>query len=408
MREGIGGEKMFFDKKGSSSAKLLLKFAAVFMSAVIFSLLTGAVTDPQIKKIHLVVVDAFADSEKTTELTTRLSTVSEFLEEHNVKLDESDKLSMLMDDPLYDEARLVIRKGRTFSLNVDGNIEIISTTKKTLNDAMNEAGISVNETDRIEPSLDSVIEQDMNVSVFRVANGTITEETEIPFTSSEVADSNLKKGSTEVKVQGVSGLKRTVYSITTENGVEIKRDVIEETIVREPVNQVVAVGTKEDAPKKTEPTPAPTPKPTPTPTPKPTPKPTPTPQKTAAPKKTATPEKPDNSSDSKTVTTNAGQTLKYSKKLTVSATAYTAAAGKKTASGRVAQYGVVAVDPKVIPLGTRLYIESTDDGKSWQYGYCVAGDTGGAIKGNKVDLFFNSRRECLQFGRKNAIVYILE
>lgn len=353
---------MFFNKKGSKSAALLTKFTAVFMSAIIFGLLTGAVTDRQIKDISLVMVDAFADSEKTTELTTRQSTVSEFLAENDVELGEFDRVSMLMEDELYDEARLVIRKGRKFTLNIDGNIEIITTTKKTVREAFEEAGVLVNPADRVEPGLDTNIEKDMNVSVFRVSNETITIDTEIPFKSREVSDSSLAKGKTKVQVRGVNGLKRTVYSITTENGVETKREVLSETTLREPTTRVIAVGTKAVA---------------------------------------------KSSGGTKTVTTNAGQTLNYSKKLTVSATAYTAAAGKKTASGRVAQYGVVAVDPKVIPLGTKLYIESTDDGKSWQYGYCVAGDTGGAIKGNKIDLFFNSRNECLQFGRRSAIVYVL-
>ncbi len=354
---------MFFNKKSSKQATMLTKFTAVFMSAIIFSLLTGAVTDRQIKDISLVMVDAFADSEKTTELTTRQTTVSEFLAENNVELGEFDRASMLMEDELYDEARLVIRKGRKFTLNIDGNIEIITTTKKTVREAFEEAGVSVSDSDRVEPGLDTFIEPDMSVSVFRVSNALITVDTEIPFKSREVSDSSLAKGKTKVKVRGVNGLKRTVYSITTENGVETKREIVEQTTLREPTTRVIAVGTKAVSAK--------------------------------------------SSGGVKTVTTNAGQTLNYSKKITVSATAYTAASGKKTASGRVAQYGVIAVDPKVIPLGTKLYVESTDDGKSWQYGYCVAGDTGGAIKGNKIDLFFNSRSECLQFGRRSAIVYVL-
>ena len=71
----------------------------------------------------------------------------------------------------------------------------------------------------------------------------------------------------------------------------------------------------------------------------------------------------------------------------------------------MAQYGVIAVDPRVIPLGTKLYIETTDG--SYTYGYSIAADTGGAIKGNKVDLFFPSHGEALQFGRKTVNVYIM-
>lgn len=353
---------MFFNKKGSKCSSVLVKITAVFMSAIIFGLLTGAVTDYQTKHITFVTVDAFADSEKTTELTTKQITVSEFLEENDIKPGEFDKLNMLLEDELYDGARLVIRKGRKFTLNIDGNMEIITTTKKTVSEAFEEAGISIGASDRVEPPIDTNVEPDMTVNVFRVLNETITVDSEIPFETVEVPNSSLAKGKTAVKVRGANGLKRTVYSVTTEDGVEIKRQIISETTLRQPTKRVISVGTKAAATKK---------------------------------------------SGSKKVVTKAGQTLNYSKKFTVSASAYTASAGKKTASGRVAQYGVIAVDPKVIPLGTKLYVESTDDGKSWQYGYCIAGDTGGAIKGNKIDLFFNSRNECLQFGRRSAIVYVL-
>ena len=350
---------MFFNKKGSKHVNLLTKIVAVFMSAVIFSLLTGAVIDVQSKQITLVTVDAFADTEKTQKLTTRQDTVSDFLNENNIVPGEYDKASMLLDDTLYDGARLIIRKGKKFTLNIDGNIEIITTTKKTVREAFEEAGVSVSQTDRIEPNADTVVSDDLNVYVYRVKQQTITIDSEIPFASREVSDSSLEKGKTRIKVKGVNGLKQTTYSVTTENGIEVSREKISETTVKNPVEQVVAVGTKAKQSKKT-------------------------------------------------VTTQGGKKLNYSKKLTVTATAYTASSGSRTASGKVAQYGVVAVDPKVIPLGTRLYIESTDDGKSWKYGYCVAGDTGGAIKGNKVDLYYNSQSQCLQFGRRSAIVYVLD
>ena len=77
-----------------------------------------------------------------------------------------------------------------------------------------------------------------------------------------------------------------------------------------------------------------------------------------------------------------------------------------TASGTKARPGVVAVDPKVIPLGTKLYIESMDGTGS--YGYASAEDKGGAIKGNRIDLFFSSRSDALKFGRRQVKVYILD
>lgn len=77
-----------------------------------------------------------------------------------------------------------------------------------------------------------------------------------------------------------------------------------------------------------------------------------------------------------------------------------------TASGMKAGPGVVAVDPKVIPLGTKLYIESMDGTKD--YGHAIAGDTGGAIKGKRIDLFFSSNSAARQFGRRNVRVKIVK
>ena len=97
--------------------------------------------------------------------------------------------------------------------------------------------------------------------------------------------------------------------------------------------------------------------------------------------------------------------LAVRKTIVMHATAYTDDAksqGKwvgRTATGRKPQVGVVAVDPRVIPLGTKLYIEG--------YGNAVAGDTGGAIKGNRIDLFFNTRAEAIRFGRRSVKVHIV-
>ena len=354
---------MLLNKKGNKKWRIISNIVAVFVLTSILTLLTGAVLDIGSKRVTLVSIDAFSDSENTQKFTTRQEIVSEFLAENNIETGEFDKLSMLPDDKLYDGARLIIRKGRNFTLSVDGNVEIITTTKKTVREAFEEAGVSVDISDRVEPSLDAEVEEDMHVNVFRVAERRITVDEEIPFTSKEISDSSLKKGSTKIKTKGQNGLKRAVYDVTTENGIEVKRQLVSSTTVKKPVTQIVAVGTGEG-------------------------------------KKS--------SGGQKVVATNAGKSLSYSKKLTVTATAYTDSSGNKTASGRTPQYGVIAVDPKVIPLGTKLYVESTDDGKSWTYGYCVAGDTGGAIKGNKIDLFYNSEGECVRFGRRTAIVYILD
>ena len=97
-----------------------------------------------------------------------------------------------------------------------------------------------------------------------------------------------------------------------------------------------------------------------------------------------------------------GAPSKYSKVITVEATAYSSqdpGNGNYTATGSRLKKGIVSVDPRLIPLGTRLYVEG--------YGYAVADDVGGAIKGHRIDLAYDSRSEALQFGRQTVKVYVL-
>ena len=94
--------------------------------------------------------------------------------------------------------------------------------------------------------------------------------------------------------------------------------------------------------------------------------------------------------------------MAYTAAYTMEATAYLPTDGSGagiTATGIPARRGVVAVDPGVIPLGSRVYIPG--------YGVAIAADTGGAIRGQKVDLCMETYGECMNFGRRNIEVYVL-
>lgn len=183
----------------------------------------------------------------------------------------------------------------------------------------------------------------------------VTEE--IPFETLYVESDTLYEGEEVTTQEGVNGVKE----ITTTNKVvdgNVVTVVISEKEVSAPVNAIVKVGTKE---------------------------------KTVAPANGYVP-----------------TSLSYSQVMTLDATAYcpcSKCCGKwangVTATGLRAGYGVAAVDPRVIPLGTKLYVEG--------YGYCIAGDTGGAIKGNRIDLCYGSHSEALAsgYGHKATKVYIL-
>ena len=87
--------------------------------------------------------------------------------------------------------------------------------------------------------------------------------------------------------------------------------------------------------------------------------------------------------------------------LRVSATAYSSqdpGVGKYTSTGARVKRGIIAVDPRVIPLGTKIYVPG--------YGYGVAADTGGSIRGNRIDVAFDTRAEALRFGRKTVTIKI--
>lgn len=94
--------------------------------------------------------------------------------------------------------------------------------------------------------------------------------------------------------------------------------------------------------------------------------------------------------------------VQYDKCITMEASAYLPSDGGGsgiTATGAVARHGIVAVDPRVIPLGTKVFIPG--------YGIAVAADTGGAIKGQRIDLCMESYHDAIQFGRRDISVYVL-
>ena len=106
------------------------------------------------------------------------------------------------------------------------------------------------------------------------------------------------------------------------------------------------------------------------------------------------------------LTLQSGEQLRFTAAKSMTATAYTTGyggVGTRTASGTTVHVGTVAVDRKVIPLGTRLYIVTND---GFVYGLSVAEDTG--VRGNTIDLYMDTNRECIQFGVRECTVYILD
>ena len=249
-----------------------------------------------------------------------------------------------------------VHRAKNINFNLYGQSAVIVTSEETVDGFLAARGIILGANDQISPAGDTPITEGMTLTIKRVEVSTRVQTVEIPFTKETRDNSSLESGKTKLAQAGVNGTKEQTVEVTYENGVEVSSKVVSEKVTKAAVPEITEVGTKN------------------------------------------------------TVRV-AGSNLSYSKVLTCTATAYDAGAGSngkwagKTASGIPLERGVVAVDPRVIPLGTRLYIEAVDG--SWAYGYAVAGDTGGAIKGNKVDLFMETYNECMQFGRRQCKVYVL-
>ena len=353
---------------------LLLVIAVTFVTV-------GAVYDVALKNVTLIQTDEFEGTNSQKTIKTRKLTVGDFLEENEILIKENDVINKKVDDEISDNDVLIIRKGRLVELSADGKTDSVIVTKPTVGEALAELGIELSEADKVNPGINEPVTDNMSVVVDRYVTEYTVETEAIKFDTKRVYDSSLEKGKTKVIESGKNGKKEVKYSLLKKNGEVISKEVVSETVVENAKTKVIRVGTKKQASKATSSV------------------------------STASATEAENSTTAVSGL-NTIHGYSYSKKLTVTATAYDTSPEEnggysKTAMGLTPGFGIVAVDPKVIPLGTKLYIESPDGGKSWTYGYCIAGDTGGAIKGNRVDLCYNTRRECIKFGRRSATVYIL-
>lgn len=342
------------------------RLTAFALLCVICAASLGAVNDMAVKQITIKEINAFEDAENSIVVKTRQTTVGKLLSENNIVIGEYDNVSRLNDEELSDDSTITVRRGVPFTVTTAEGVVNVSTTKATVGEALVEAGIASNDTDEVSPAKESAVSAGMNVTVARITVSEEVKEKNIPYTTTKKETNSLCKGEKKTVQQGENGVKEVTYRITKRDGEEIDREVISERIICEPTEEIVQIGTKVKA-----------------------------------------------SAPASAAALPSRGTLRYRASYKMRATAYdpssTANGGSsRTATGGVPRYGVVAVDPNVIPLGSRLYIESADGGKSWVYGYAVAGDTGGAIKGSRIDLCYNSKSEAHRFGVKQANVYVLE
>ena len=213
-----------------------------------------------------------------------------------------------------------------------------------------------------------------------------------------VPSDKIPVGTEQVVQEGKDGERTCVYEVVWSGGEMLSRQLVEEA-TNNTVDQIIEYGVEP------EPAPAPEPEPIPEPEPEPEPEPAPAKNNSSLPMDKLVQVKK-NGNGSGTLIFKSGRQVKYKAVKNMTATAYNKdepKVGTITASGTKVHKGVVAVDRRVIKLGTKLYVVASG---GYEYGYSVAEDTG--VFGNVIDLYFESYSGMQKFGRRSCTVYILD
>jgi len=283
---------------------------------------------------------------------------------------------------------ITVQRMKTVEILYGGKTLQISCYAETVADLLQQLDIVLTENDVISEAQTATVYDGMVLTVSRTITQEETYTTSIPFITEYCYDASLKEGEQVVLTEGVEGQMQCTAKVHYVNGEEVSRTVLSQKVTLPAVNALIAIGTYVDAPDYSEPQ---EPAPPVVETPKPTP------SKPAAPVITEN-----------TIITPDGEVLTYTGTMQAVATAYhntDPGCTIYTYIGTLCRVGAIAVDPKVIPYGTRMYIVS-NDGK-YVYGIAVAEDCGGAIKGNRIDLYYDTVPECLQFGIRDCTIYFL-
>ncbi|MGZ4105952.1 MAG: 3D domain-containing protein [Tumebacillaceae bacterium] len=274
-------------------------------------------------------------------------TVADFLKKQGIQVGKEDLVQPAESIELSNTNNIVVQHAKSVAVK-DGAGRTVSvhTQAQTTAELLKEMKINLTASDKVSPELTAKLKDGTTIAITRRNEDVKVSYEAIPFQTERQPDADSYTGTEKVLTPGVEGKATITTRVVYENGKEVDHKT-DRQVTEQPVNQVVAYGTMQQP---------------------------------------------------IVVASRSGESFQASKSLIMAATGYSAP-GARTASGGVAGQGTVAVDPNVIPLGTKLYIEG--------YGYAVASDVGGAIKGNRIDLHFSSDAAANQWGVRSVTVYIL-
>ncbi len=266
-------------------------------------------------------------------------------------------------------SEIAVQRQHTVSIDHAGRQIQANTNGETVAALLERLDIPVDQYTTVSAPLDAVTCNGMKLKVSQAVRQEEVYTTALHHDTVYCNDDSIPAGTTQVLTQGSDGQLRCKASVEYVDGSETSRTILDQTVIQQPVTEVVAIGTgtKEVAPD-------------------------------------YVPDEP-YIGDGFIITTD-GQVLTYDREVQVNGTAYSRDGKRRfTYSGTVVKVGSVAVDPRVIPIGTRMFIMSNDG--EYVYGIATAEDTGGLIKGNRVDLYMATTDECWVFGYRPCRVFIL-
>ncbi len=290
--------------------------------------------------------------DREVSLYTHAATVAEALEEANISLAAGDICDVDLDALITEGLIVTVERAEPRFVHYAGEIIPVFTTDKSVLTVLALAHVTPGTDDMVIPDIDAELAEGQSVRVVKVDYEEVWEEIAVAFGTETRPDASIEAGLTKVYRQGVSGIERVQYRVRLEDGQEVGRDELTRDTVKEAVNKVVLTGTM-------------------------------------------------------TAMSRGAEDIRFTRAFEVKATAYCPCqeccgvyANGLTHTGLPAKKGVIAVDPNLIPLGTRVYVDG--------YGYATAADTGGAIKGNRIDVCYDTHGEALGWGVRQVKVYVLE
>ncbi len=298
---------------------------------------------------------------ETKKLVVLGGTVADALKQAGIKLGENQISVPPASAKIESDTDIVVLNAKKISLTADGKTADVLLPYGKVGESLILAGIRFSQDDILSVDRNTKVDDISELSIKRVIYKNVSVTEPVPFESKKENSEEVDLGDSKLKTKGVDGEKLVTKKVKYIDGEKDSEKVIAEKVTKKPVDEVTLVGTKGAA----------------------------------------------SAGGAGTFTDENGVKVSYSYKLTGSGTAYTAPAGALTASGNEVFEGGVAVNPNLIPYGSKLYIETTDG--SFSYGYATAIDTGGALMDGSaiVDLFYFSLDDCYSFGRRDVNVYVL-